>query len=55
LKRRASKGELRDLLEDCFRSKVHSRVVEKMVRSAGWSGASLRSMPRTRAGPVVKS
>ena len=29
--------------------------MEKIVRSAGCPAASLRSMPRTRAGPVVKS
>src|SRR5579885_2257856 len=55
LKVRPSKGELRDLLADSFTLYVQGRFREKMVRSAGSPTASLRSLPRTRAGPVVNS
>jgi len=46
---------LRDLLADSAAWKVHGRSSEKIVRSAGRPAAIVRSRPRTRAGPEVKS
>ena len=52
---RPSKGVLRDLLGESAAWNVHLCSVEKTVKSAGSSAAIFRSMPRTRAGPVVNS
>src|SRR5579863_6897443 len=52
---RPSNGELRDLLGESLTLYFHSCVVEKIVTSAGWPAASFRSIPSTRAGPVVNN
>src|SRR5258708_33579405 len=54
LKVRPSNGELRDLLGLSFTRKVQGRSKEKIVRSAGWPGASVRSLPQNPGGPGVE-